>query len=554
VKKIIFFLLLSTPLLFAGLQYLERSVVDETAFDTGSFTTWSASDDDSTYPDIGFTFSFAGNDYTQVYINSNGVLSFSNSATTYNNVELSDHPDFNIFPYWDDLNPRNGGTIKYGTISSGGSQRFVVTWEGVPHYSNSGSYTFQVVLYDDNSIRFRYDASSDANGSTHPGNGNNNGATIGVREDNAHYDQYAFDSTIDQHKDVLYSPVPPPTNNDYSEYHFDELGWDGTEDEIRDAHWDKHGKGHNIQSVEGKICNGMDLTPDGTDDYAFLDEGILDGATNFTIAVWHKGTSANSKTLLHGAYSGEDNEVSFWFDNSTRFNPEIHEENHQISTSNINNGNWHHLVWRTENKETCIFIDGSKEGCYTYNSLRTLNIEKLVLGQEYDNLNESSFDANQDWEGIIDELLIFRKALTDSEIQTGYNNQNNGKNWDGTNRVCPYPTITKSSCVINDPVNNTSNPKRIPGATIRYTVEVQNPNTTTINDVEAEDNVSSTLDTSTITTPKVASGSCSDCIHLSGSTSGSVSGNTVTVDFDDVSGGTLSSPTTKCGFFEVQIK
>jgi uncharacterized repeat protein (TIGR01451 family) len=151
--------------------------------------------------------------------------------------------------------------------------------------------------------------------------------------------------------------------------------------------------------------------------------------------------------------------------------------------------------------------------------------------------------------------LIFRRALSDSEIQTGYNNQNSGKNWDGTDRVCPYPTITKTSCVISDPVNNTSNPKRIPGATIRYAIEVQNPNTATINTVKAEDNLSSQFDTSTITTPKVVSGSCSDCTGLSGgSTSGSVSGNTVTIDYGDVSGGTASSPTKECGYFEVQIQ
>ena len=36
--------------------------------------------------------------------------------------------------------------------------------------------------------------------------------------------------------------------------------------------------------------------------------------------------------------------------------------------------------------------------------------------------------------------------------------------------------VTKTSAVISDPFNLTSNPKRIPGATIEYTITVSNAN------------------------------------------------------------------------------
>jgi len=175
--------------------------------------------------------------------------------------------------------------------------------------------------------------------------------------------------------------------------------------------------------------------------------------------------------------------------------------------------------------------------------------------KQQDNVG-GGFDGNQDWEGIVDELLIFRRALSDSEIQTGYNNQNAGKNWDGSSRTCPYPEVSKNSCVINDPVNGTSHPKRIPGATIRYAIEVNNPNTSDINSVTADDNLSSYFDSATITTPHVVSGSCDDCVNLSGGNSGSssVNGYEVKVDFGDVDGGTQSNPTKECGYFDVKIK
>jgi len=547
----------------AGLQYLIRSTPAETSFENPThdferdYKISSQTCDDAVDRDVplGFTFSFNNTDYTQVNINSNGKLYFDNkNDATYSNSALPDsNVNQGIFPYWDDLNMGNcdnrHGSIKYDTFGTAPNRRFVVSWENVPHYNNSGSYSLQVVLYEDNSIRFRYDANSDADGES------NDGATIGVQEDGSHYDQYSHNASIDQHKDVLYSPASPPTDNDYSDYHFDELYYDGTSDEIRDSHDVNHGEGHNTPVVAGKICNAIDLSADGTSDYATLPERSLDGAHNFTIAVWHKAASGtDSNSLLSGARSGQNNALIFWMTNQTRFNGHLDDERHRIDTQNISDGNWHHLVWRKDGIEACFFFDGVKKGCQDYNQNYTLSIESLILGQEQDSVG-GSFDGNQDWEGIVDELLIFRRALSDSEIQTGYNNQNAGKNWDGTDRVCPYPTITKTSCVINDPVNNTSHPKRIPGATIRYAIEVHNPNTSTITDTIVEDNVDSThFDTSTITNLKIDGSHACNCLNPTSPAANGGNGtgngvNPVKLDFGSVSGGA-----TECGYFEVKIK
>jgi len=121
----------------------------------------------------------------------------------------------------------------------------------------------------------------------------------------------------------------------------------------------------------------------------------------------------------------------------------------------------------------------------------------------------------------------------------------------------PYPDVTliKSSCVLDDPVNNTTNPKRIPGATIRYMVEVSNAGYRVAENVTVEDNLTSEFDNTTITTPKVLDGACGSCTSLSGGTdSGSANGSTVTIDFDSVDRGTSDSPSKECGYFEVQIR
>jgi uncharacterized repeat protein (TIGR01451 family) len=124
----------------------------------------------------------------------------------------------------------------------------------------------------------------------------------------------------------------------------------------------------------------------------------------------------------------------------------------------------------------------------------------------------------------------------------------------------PYPnmSISKTSCVINDPVNGNTNPKRIPGATIRYAMEVNNTGYRQAEDVLVDDNLSSEFDASTIRYLQIQNGVC-DCTGVSSAnnngTHGSGNGvNPVKLDYDTVARGTPRSPTTECGYFEVQIR
>ena len=48
-------------------------------------------------------------------------------------------------------------------------------------------------------------------------------------------------------------------------------------------------------------------------------------------------------------------------------------------------------------------------------------------------------------------------------------------------------TITKNSVVISDPVNQTINPKRIPGAKIRFIITVDNSSSQDITDVKLDE-------------------------------------------------------------------
>ena len=131
-------------------------------------------DDASAGPfDLGFDFSYYGNDFSSLYICSNGFLSFTSNSSSLANVGIptAAEPNNLLAVFWDDLNPSAAGQVYY--YSDPGHGRFIVSYDGVPHYSNSGSLFFQVILNQDGSIVYQYLSMDD-------GGHGNNGATIGI--------------------------------------------------------------------------------------------------------------------------------------------------------------------------------------------------------------------------------------------------------------------------------------------------------------------------------------------------------------------------------------
>lgn len=111
------------------------------------------SDDSMTGPiDMGFTFSFYGNNYSQIYVCNNGYVTFTNDGCSYTNgaVPNAGTPNNIIAPYWDDLYTL--GEVRYETLGTSPSRRFVVSWLGVDQYAarGQGDMTFQAILYETN--------------------------------------------------------------------------------------------------------------------------------------------------------------------------------------------------------------------------------------------------------------------------------------------------------------------------------------------------------------------------------------------------------------------
>jgi extracellular elastinolytic metalloproteinase len=116
---------------------------------TGSKVT--LGDDQGTTINLGFNFSFYGNQYNSVMISSNGYLTFGTTGRTYTNVAIPNslEPNNMICTFWDDMNPSiAGAAVYYLTSGSAPNRKFTTAWVNVPPYGVTGTGTFEVTLYE----------------------------------------------------------------------------------------------------------------------------------------------------------------------------------------------------------------------------------------------------------------------------------------------------------------------------------------------------------------------------------------------------------------------
>jgi hypothetical protein len=119
---------------------------------------------------IGFSFPFYENTYTEVYLSTNGFLTFDVVNTDYplyvnKPIPNTGLPNDYIAPFWEDLyvgGEQNAGRVFYQMAGEVGSRYLIVEWQNITWSGNfEPLLTFEAILYEDGNICFQY---ADLNG------------------------------------------------------------------------------------------------------------------------------------------------------------------------------------------------------------------------------------------------------------------------------------------------------------------------------------------------------------------------------------------------------
>ena len=182
---------------------------------------------------------------------------------------------------------------------------------------------------------------------------------------------------------------------------------------------------------------------DGVDDRINIPNHTISGIT-LTLNLWVK-TDDNTYALISGANPNFNNEYLLYIhsDHGSKLEIYYHDDqgyggNGFYLTNIITNDNlWHMITIVTKVDETKIYIDGLLEETADYGSESNFDIEGLWIGAEQDCVN-GCWNTIQQFNGIIDDVRIYNRALSESEILELYNEGKEG--WETA-----YSTLFDSS-------------------------------------------------------------------------------------------------------------
>jgi hypothetical protein len=192
---------------------------------------------------------------------------------------------------------------------------------------------------------------------------------------------------------------------------------DGTLNNMDDSDW-----------VDGRSGNALEF--DGVDDYVEVaDNGdIFDITTGeqMSIAVWINFSSGRLRNSILG--KGTDiRDLFLGADNIEAGKVEGCSGIGLCATSDnaLNDEEWHYLVYVVDDvsNEQALWVDGVKQADTETVTPPLDNSDPLIIG------DGPAGQLSDYWEGLIDELAIYDRALTPTEIQDSYNKGLTGKGY-----------------------------------------------------------------------------------------------------------------------------
>jgi len=155
---------------------------------------------------------------------------------------------------------------------------------------------------------------------------------------------------------------------------------------------------------------------DGSDDTIDLNSSIVDAGADYTVCLYVKSNVSNSDPLRNIAFSsGHTNNHDELSINSTVVGS--FDGNRISVTVNADDGNFHHLACANDNGTHNVFKDGQFVGSFT----NSLNSDNGITNSIGGRLLQSNSNFSNRFTGFIDDVRLYNRALTASEISDIYN-------------------------------------------------------------------------------------------------------------------------------------
>ena len=171
----------------------------------------------------------------------------------------------------------------------------------------------------------------------------------------------------------------------------------------------------------GKFGNGLAL--DGVDDYVEVpyDRSIDLGADDFTMTAWIRyGATTGTHAILWAYRTGSGSTPQVWLraePESKRIRALLSVDRFNVtvqSASAYNDDQWHHVVLQRVGGKLRLLVDGAEVGSVaapagSVTAGKEFGVQGIHVGQRVDGVNR--------FHGALDEVRVYRRALTDNELQ-----------------------------------------------------------------------------------------------------------------------------------------
>ena len=176
----------------------------------------------------------------------------------------------------------------------------------------------------------------------------------------------------------------------------------------------------------GKFGSAMNF--DGDSDYLEIENSDFASDFNlryFTLSTWVKFNSLSGAPFLFSLYGDTLNEVlKLGVDSDLNFEAVVNSASKVNSQNTVNPNVWYHLSFVYDNKNLYLYINGKLDSTLAYTNVLDNNFfeEVTVLGADKD----GDTYYNQFLDGSLDEVKIWNRAFSPSEIFDDYNNSSFG--------------------------------------------------------------------------------------------------------------------------------